>query len=227
MAGRPVPAPRLGHQRDAGALARADVVRRDILAVATEAFAAKGLAGARIDKISERTCTSKRMIYYHFGSKDGLYRAVLEDCYRRIREIEEVLDVGVRPPLEALAHLVRFTFDYQLRNVDFVRLVMVENIHRAAHMRKIPGLPELNSGAVELLDGIVRRGVEEGVMRRGVEPLDLHMSISALCFFNVSNQPTFSAIFNVDMTSAAFVERRRRTVVELILKSVAPNDAVH
>ena len=53
------------------------------------ALAAKGLTGARIDEIAELTRTSKRMIYYYFGSKEGLYIAVLEEAYRRILEHED------------------------------------------------------------------------------------------------------------------------------------------
>jgi AcrR family transcriptional regulator len=56
----------------------------DILAVATREFAEKGLAGARIDDIAEAMRTSKRMIYYYFGSKEGLYIRVLEEAYRLI-----------------------------------------------------------------------------------------------------------------------------------------------
>ena len=59
-----------------------------IIAVATAEFAAKGLAGGRIDAIADATHTSKRMIYYYYGSKEGLYLAVLEDAYRRIRATE-------------------------------------------------------------------------------------------------------------------------------------------
>ncbi len=57
-----------------------------ILAVATREFADKGLAGGRIDAIADATHTSKRIIYYYYGSNDGLYLAVLEDAYRRIRQ---------------------------------------------------------------------------------------------------------------------------------------------
>ena len=52
--------------------------RQDILNVATEEFASAGFSGARVDTIAERTRTSKRMIYYYFGSKEGLYLAALE-----------------------------------------------------------------------------------------------------------------------------------------------------
>jgi len=200
----------------------ADLIKADILEVATAEFAEKGLSGARVDEIAERIRTSKRMIYYHFGSKDGLYRAVLAHCYGRIRAIESTLDLGARPPLEALAHLVRFTFDYQLANADFIRLVMVENIHRAEHIAQMPELHDLNLRVIESLRDLCARGAAEGVMRPDVDPMDLHMSISALCFFNVSNQHTFSAIFDLDMVSPAATAARRASITDLIVRSVQP-----
>ena len=47
--------------------------RENIIEVATEEFAENGLAGARIDEIAAKTRSSKRMIYYYFGDKEGLY----------------------------------------------------------------------------------------------------------------------------------------------------------
>src|SRR4051794_24859707 len=69
-------------------LTDAERTKRDILAIATEEFAVNGLSGARVDQIAERTRTSKRMIYYYFGGKEGLYRAVLEKAYGDIRNLE-------------------------------------------------------------------------------------------------------------------------------------------
>src|SRR4051812_32354577 len=87
--------------------------RRDIISVATKEFAEKGLSGARIDKIAARTKTSKRGIYYYFGSKEKLYVSVLEEAYRRIRSIEHELQLDHLPPADALRALVGFTFDYE------------------------------------------------------------------------------------------------------------------
>jgi len=196
--------------------------RGNIIEVATHEFSEKGLSGARIDEIADLTHTSKRMIYYYFESKEGLYRAVLQDCYLRMRTIENGLDLEHKSPLEALAHLVRFTFDYQLAHVDFSRLVMVENIHHGEHIAQLPGISEMNSPAINSLRDICARGVAQGVIRPNVDPLDLHMSISALCFFNVGNRYTFSTIFNIDMTSPAATSARRESVTEMILRFVAP-----
>ncbi len=62
-----------------------------ILAVAALEFAERGFAGARVDRIARRARVNKAMIYYHFGSKQGLYRTLLRDLFSRaaarLREI--------------------------------------------------------------------------------------------------------------------------------------------
>ena len=83
--------------------ADAELSRANILEVARREFADKGLSGARIDEIAEKTNTSKRMIYYHFGSKEGLYQAVLEEAYGGIRETETSMPMDSISAEEALA----------------------------------------------------------------------------------------------------------------------------
>ena len=198
-----------------------DLTKQNIIEVATQEFAEKGLSGARIDQIAERTRSSKRMIYYYFESKEGLYRAVLEESYRKIRAIEATLDLDDKSPLEALTQHVRFTFDHQITNTDFIRLVMVENIHHGAHIARMSAAQLNEMGQIATLRGIVERGIAAGVMRPDLDPTDLHTSISALCFFNVANRHTFSTIFKVDMTSPAASAARRDTVADMIVRFVA------
>ena len=104
--------------------------KRNILEVATQEFSAMGLAGARVDAIAERTSTTKRMLYYYFESKEGLYQAVLEKVYGDIRALEQDLHVSELDPIEGMRKLVEFTFDYHDRHRDFVRLITIENIDR-------------------------------------------------------------------------------------------------
>jgi len=190
----------------------------DILEVATAEFADKGLAGARIDEIAAATRTSKRMIYYHFESKEALYIAVLEAAYRRIRAIEAELHLEDLAPEDALRKLVAFTFDYQHDNEPFIRLVMNENMHRGEYLARSSIIQELNVPAIDAVSRVYQRGLDAGVFRRDVDPIDLHMSISALCFFNVANRYTFSLIFKRDLTSPAALRARRDSVVEMVVR---------
>jgi len=154
----------------------------EILAVATAEFASKGLSGARIDAIAEATRTSKRMIYYYYGSKEGLYLVVLEEAYRRMRQIESALHLEDLEPVQALRTLVEFTFDHHSSNEDYIRLVMNENIARGAYLAQSKTIRELNQPAIRAIEQLYERGVKQGVFRPGLDPVDIHASISALTF---------------------------------------------
>ena len=195
----------------------ADATREDILEAATEEFADKGLSGARIDQIAERTSTSKRMIYYYFGSKVGLYRSVLEREYTRIRRAEAAIALDQLTPEKALAELVRQTFDSHMERPTFVRLVMNENIHHAEHLKHVQGLRPLNKAMIESLAEIVDRGARARAFRRNIDALDLHINITSLCFYTVSNRYTFRQGFAHDMWAPREVRRRRDLVVDVIL----------
>ncbi|WP_375689883.1 alpha/beta hydrolase fold domain-containing protein [Pseudooceanicola sp. LIPI14-2-Ac024] len=194
-----------------------DAVRRNILQIAREVFAAQGLSGGRIDEIAARTRTSKRMIYYYFGDKDTLYRAVLEDAYSRMRQGEDALHLGELNPVQALRQLAEFTFDHHRHNTDFVRLVMIENVHEGAHMSGSEAIAGQNSSVIRLLEDIYRRGVEDGLFRRGLTALELHWHISAVSVFNVSNRATFSKIFGDELFTERGQHMLRRHVGDMIL----------
>ena len=192
----------------------------DIIDVATHEFSEKGLAGARIDVIAEAMRTSKRMIYYYFGSKEGLYIAVLEEAYRRIRHIETELHLEDLRPEGALRKLVGFTVDYQLANPDFVRLVMTENIHRGEYLAQSKSIRKLNVPAIDGLRNLYERGVADGVFRSGLDMVDLHMSISALSVFNVANRHTFALIFQRDLENKTALIARRDSIIEMVVRFV-------
>jgi AcrR family transcriptional regulator len=190
-----------------------------ILEVATREFANKGLSGARIDAIAEATHTSKRMIYYYYGSKEGLYVAVLEESYRRMRQIESELHLEDLEPEAALRRLVEFTFDHHADNEDYIRLVMNENIEQGAYLAQSTSIQELNVPAIEAIRSLYNRGVKQGLFRPGLDPVDIHASISALTFFNVSNRHTFGLIFK-DKTRSAASTVRRASITDMVVRFV-------
>ena len=190
-----------------------------ILEVATKEFAAKGLSGARIDAIAEATHTSKRMIYYYYGSKEGLYVAVLEESYRRMRQIEGQLHLEDMEPEAALRRLVEFTFDRHADNEDFIRLVMNENIEQGSYLAQSKTIQQLNVPAIQAIRQLYDRGVQQGVFRPGLDPVDIHASISALTFFNVSNRHTFGLIFK-DKAQNAQSDARRASITEMVVRFV-------
>ena len=217
-AGRAARAARKAPARETTRTNDPERTKANILEVAAGEFGEKGLAGARIDEIAALTQTSKRMIYYYFGSKEGLYLAVLEESYRKVRDIEGELHLENLQPEQALRRLVAFTFDHHLNHENYIRLVMSENINRGQFLAQSPRIQELNVPAISAIRNLYQRGVTLGQFRPGLDAVDIHASISALSFFNVSNRHTFGLIFKIDMKSKAYTTHRRDNVVEMIVR---------
>ena len=72
---------------------------------------------------------------------------------------------------------------------------MTENIHRGEFLAQSQTLQNLNVLAIQAVREVYQRGVAVGVFRAGIDPIDLHMSISALSFFDTANRHTFASIF--------------------------------
>lgn len=200
----------------------AERTRAELLEVATEVFAEQGYSGARVDEIADRTRTTKRMIYYYFGSKEQLYLAVLEKAYRGIREAERVIHVGDLEPTDAIRRLAELTYDHHVRHSDFIRLVMIENIHRGAFIRQIDAIRELGQPAVGLLDEILQRGRAAGLFRDDVDAFDVHLLISSYCVFQVANQYTFGFLFDRDLHAPPLSDHLRAMIGDIVVSWLRP-----
>lgn len=197
-----------------------DSTRENILSVAHREFSMQGLSGASINVIAEKTQTTKRMIYYYFTDKEHLYREVLRRAYEEMRSGEAMLNLEGMAPTAALKRLVEFTFDHHWKSPDFIRLVMIENIHNGDHFAQINRLKALNSSTIDRLQAIYQRGCDAGEFAPGFKAVELHWHISAMCFFNVSNRATFSNAFGQSLFGSAGQRRLRSQVTEMILKLV-------
>lgn len=192
--------------------------RRRILIAAMEEFAEKGLRGARVDDIAARTLTTKPMIYYHFGSKEKLYAAVMEEAYVRVRDKEQGLHLDDLDPEQAMRRLVEVTFDHHAAHPEYVRLVCVENMEHARHISGRPSLIRRNAIAIETVRSLLERGEAAGVFRPGLDPRHVHLLISAFCFMRVSNRYTWRAVFSMDLWDDADAPKQRELIVESILR---------
>jgi AcrR family transcriptional regulator len=177
--------------------------RARILEAATREFSRHGLGGARVDRIAERAGANKRMLYYYFGDKEGLFRAVLEHAYERIRRAEQELHLLDVPPAEGVGRLVEFTWRYYLQHPEFLTLLNSENLHRARHLRKSPSIRAMNMPLIDTLTALLRRGEADGSIRPGIDPLQLYISICGMCSFFLSNNHTLSQVFDQNLAAPA------------------------
>lgn len=202
-----------------------EATRQGILDAAYDEFSDHGLSGARVDAIAARTRTTVRMIYYYFGSKDELYRTVLERAYAAMRAAEAGLSLTDLPPMQAIRRLVEFTFDHHEANPRFIRLVTIENIHRAEHIARSQTIELLNRTVLSSIAAVLQRGKQDGTIRADATPLAVHLLMTAFCFFRVANRHTLSVIFSQDPLDPGLSAGQRDMLVLSVLGYLRPKPA--
>ncbi len=206
--------PARGRPRDA------EQTRKRILDAATVEFARKGLGGARVDAIAERSKSNKRMIYHYFGSKEELFQAVIEAAYVGIRSAEQKLNLDALEPEQAIETLVRFTWNYYLQHPEFLTLVNSENLHRAKHLKNSDVVRTVSGKFMQMVKQILDRGVAKGVFRDGIDPVQLNITIAAIGYYYLTNRFTGSIVYERDLMAPEHLDARLKFNLDTVLRLV-------
>jgi AcrR family transcriptional regulator len=199
---------------------RSERTQQLILAAAEVEFADKGLAGARVDVIAEKSGVNKQMIYYYYGSKEDLYLEVLERAYAAMRRSERELNLADLDPIEAIGRLVEFKFDYYARNPTIIRLLAGENMQNARYLKKSSRLREMQVSLIDVLQSVLGVGEKRKLIRPGVDAVQLYMSIAALSYFYFANSATLSTAFGRDLAKPEELKNRCAHAVALVLDHI-------
>ena len=198
----------------------AQSTREAILRAATKVFARHGFAGGRIEQISKAAKSHDRMIYYYFGSKEGLFIAVIEDTYRRFNEAEQALALDPSAPLQALQSMIRFVWRYYQKHPEFISLLNNENLMRGKHIAKSERAREYSSPALAITDGVLRAGVAQGLFRQDVSARDLYLMIASMGYFYLSNRFTLSSFLGEPLDAAVALQHWESFIIDAVQRTV-------
>ncbi len=172
--------------------------RERILAAALREFSARGLAGARVDRIARRARINKRMLYHYFGNKDELFREIMR---RKLAERVAWATAAPDDPGETLSHWFRLACE----DMDWVRLVEWE----ALSVGDSPLLSEaerrraFDSGVAKL------RAVQaKGLLPRQLDPRHLLLSMMGLTTFPLAFPQITRLVTGLSPRDPAFRKRR-------------------
>lgn len=200
----------------------AQTTRDNILKAAIKVFARYGYEGGSVEKISKAAKSFDRMIYYYFGSKEGLFIEVLEETYRRMNDAESKLDLDTAQPLEALQEVIRFVVGYYRKNPEFITLLNTENLHKGKHISKSMRAREYSSPAIEVIRRVLDSGQAQGLFRKDVSARDVYLLIAATGYFYMSNRHTLAAFLGEDLETPDALAHWEAFVIDTVLRAVAP-----
>lgn len=162
------------------------------------------------------------MLCHHFGSKDGLFTAVLERAYVSIRSQEAALELDSLRADKAILKLVQFTWRYYLANPDFIRLLNSENQLEARHLKGSARTRDINASHIAIAEKLIARGKRERSVRRDLDVLQLNVNIAALGFFYLMNRHILSTVFQRDLRSKQMLDRRLAVMKDTIACWIQP-----
>lgn len=191
-----------------------------ILLAAEIEFARSGYDGASVQRIGKQAKCYESLLYYHYGSKDKLFAAVLENAYRKLVEAEAKLVVDFDDPRAALEAVVRFMWRYYQEHPELIFLLNTENLLKGKHLKKASGIRDFFPNAITLLRKAVESGMAQGLFRPDVHIDDLYITVMGLGYFYLSNRHTLSAFFDKELLQQAELQRWGDHMVETVLRVV-------
>ncbi len=198
----------------------ADRTRARILAAARAAFAARGLAGARVDAIAAASGANKRMLYYYFGDKAGLFRAVIEQIYEELCAAVAELDLSTSP-VQALDRYVDFVWDYYRANPEAITILNSENLHGARHLAASQRVREIEAPFIAKLEALLDKGRRRGAFRHDLDPVFLHLTVVSLAYFFLGNSATLSIFFDRRLDGREMQQRWQAHMRDCVHRIVA------
>lgn len=194
---------------------------RRILAAAEQHFAEQGLAGARTEEIATAARANKAMLYYYFGNKRRLHRAVLENLLRQFRT--RVL----APPKKNVSASEQFFgyvseyFDFLAAHPNYPRLVQREAMEAGR------GFEWMVGEFFRPLHREVARTVEEGVADGEFRPIDpdqtalIAMQMTTSYFAGAA---ILSRVVGHNLLAPEAVAARRRMVLDFLEHGLKPEE---
>jgi AcrR family transcriptional regulator len=155
------PRPRTGRQPGPAT----DDSRQRIFAAAAQEFAARGFAGASVDRIAAAAGFNKAMIYYHFGSKAALYRDILRDMFEAVGAAVSGAAASSLPPADKIRQFIAAFASEAEARPHFPPIWFREVAEGGSH------LDDATLGVMAGILGTLGAILDEGVRARAFKPV--------------------------------------------------------
>jgi TetR/AcrR family transcriptional regulator len=186
---------------------------RRILAAAEQHFAAQGLAGARTEQIATAAHANKAMLYYYFGDKRHLHRAVLENLFRQLRNGVYQPQREQASPRERLRDFITAYFDFLASHPNYPRLV-----HREA-MESTKEFDWIVRQYLRPFHNQLVRTLEEGIAAgefRSVDPHDTAFTIMGMTTSYFAAAAIFSQVAGHNLLTPHALAARKQALLDFL-----------
>ncbi|AGY57269.1 TetR family transcriptional regulator [Gloeobacter kilaueensis JS1] len=191
-----------------------------ILETAEQFFAKFGFVGTRVDEIARAAEINKRMIYYHYNSKEGLYRAVLEKHLKPMIELSRHLLHADLSPAETFKRLLNSYFDFLATHRVYVRLISWEVLSEPNQLSNLGFRRQTFEEVVAYFEAAQK----QGRLRADIDMSRMVISSMVLCFSYFSQMQYLQSFFSEILDDPEQFALWKRTVIAIFLRGSGLED---
>ena len=186
-----------------------------VLAAATSLFVTKGARATTIRQIADAAGVNSQLIYYYFGDKAGLARAVLAEASARVNGLLVAAAQGSGTPRDRLERFIVAWVQVTLEHAPTIRM-----LHRMAEESAIvPAVKQRASGNARLILQLIGEGIAAGQFRRDLDPRLAAASLVGMTHYLALGGPVLLAAMRLERTPR--LERKlAEHTAELFLRGI-------
>ena len=159
--------------------------RQHILQAALRQFAHSGYAGASVQAIVDEARVTKPVLYYHFGSKEGLYTALIDWASEERWRRSEAAAARGAALAEQLTEIIAATFEFVREHRELTRLSLGTVLAAPGEVPNPGHCMEKGRRVFDLMQNLAESARRKGVLKREFSAQELTMGIYGIMNFHV------------------------------------------
>ncbi|MCY1204771.1 TetR/AcrR family transcriptional regulator [Pseudomonas sp. JG-B] len=193
---------------------------RRLIEAARQEFSEKGLSGVRMEEVASAAGVTKQLIYHYYGSKEGLFVAVLDECSERIMSELVGLEVDDLAPEKAMRTMLNHFFDQYCEDPLLGSLAHEGMHYHNSHQTPRNRFLELAPALIDKFDNILRRGAMSGDFKPDVNSRLLLATAALVTTGWFTNRYSMSTLAGLDTTSEEGMNTWRSYSADFILAGI-------
>jgi TetR/AcrR family transcriptional regulator len=205
-----------------------ETTKERIMSASLKIFSAKGKYGATMDEIASIAGVNKAMVYYHFSSKDNLYREVLKKIFQNSHEnatcglIDDFKMDKADDFIKFLTSYIEMEFDAIMKNADAAKIVLeaivsdVTDVHDAINSV----INDFDDFSVNRFIAIIKEGISKKIIRN-IDPRQFVISMRGMIMMYFIGAPMAKTFLNLSARDEQkFLRERAKSIIDLVFYGI-------
>ena len=194
----------------------AEETKKKILAAALKVFAREGFPDAKLRDIAALAGATHNLIRHHFGSKDDLWKAAVDEGLRmRQARLQQIIEAGKSmDPVDLFKKLIESHVVFAAKNAELAKILMHSNSRTSPHLDYII---EKQQGIMDIIEPIFKKAQQRGYFK-GFDHDSFTIYMRAIAETPIATSDLTNKILKHDIRSEKGIELHTQRVIDFLFR---------